>query len=262
MPDLGMLKALLGNLLLPPANGLFLLMLAGLFRRRRGAVTIAVVGVLLLLVPSLPLVAGVLIETLEVRAGRAIADPGPAQAIVVLGGGISRNASEYGGDTVNERSLVRARYGATLARRFQVPVLVSGGAPLDTQRAEADAMGDLLEREFNVPVRWREARSRDTAENARFSARILRTEGIRHVILVTDAFHMPRARKLFAAAGLEVTAAPTGFKANRGDPKLFDFLPQAKAMQLSYYALHEWLGIAWAELVRRMRAAHWIAGEI
>ena len=78
---------------------------------------------------------------------------------------------------------------------------------------------------------------------------ILSSRRIRRVVLVTQAFHMPRARQLFEAAGLEVIPAPTDFKGPGDGPLAFyDFLPQARAMQTSYYALHEWLGLAWMAL--------------
>ncbi|MEO8409064.1 MAG: YdcF family protein, partial [Propionivibrio sp.] len=203
------LKNLLANLLLPPTNALLLLALAGIFRRRRWAFWLALLGGVALLAQSLPPVASALIATLEERAGPVLSDPGDAQAIVVLGSGLSIAAQEYGGDTANDRSLIRLRYAATLARRYQLPLLVSGGKPRNATRAEADVIGDILEKEFAVPVRWRETRSRDTAENAIFSAQILQAAGIRRVVLVTQAFHMPRARRLFAAAGFDVVPAPT-----------------------------------------------------
>lgn len=245
-----LLKNLLGVLLLPPGNGLALLGLAGLFRRRRWAFGLAVLGGLLLVAQSLPIVAGTLLHTLESRAGGVPATPGGAQAIVILGSGLVRDASEYGGDTANERTLVRARYGAHLARRWQLPVLVSGGRPVGSTRSEAAVMAAVLDDEFKVPVRWREELSADTADNARFSAAILKEAGIGRIALVTQAFHMPRARALFEAAGLQVVPAPTGFRAGHDGPaEWFDFVPAASALHNSYYALHEWLGIAWLRLV-------------
>jgi len=245
------LKTLLGTPLLPPANGLLLLGLAALFRRRRWAFGLGLAGGLLLLVQSLPPVANTLIASLEQQAGAVPLDPAGAQAIVVLASGLHIAAEEYGADTVNERSLVRLRYGATLARRYQLPLLVSGGRPPKASRSEAEVMADIIEREFGVPVRWREMASQDTADNAAMSARILQAAGIRRVVLVTQAFHMPRAQRLFEAAGLEVIPGPTDFKGRRRDPPgVFDWLPQAKALQTSYYALHEWLGILWLNLPR------------
>lgn len=250
------LKNLIAALMLPPGNGLLLAAFALLFRRRRWAFGLALLGGLLLGAQSLPPVASWLSATLEERAGPVIVDSGGAQAIVVLGSGLERRAAEYGGDTVNERSLVRLRYGATLARRFALPVLVSGGMPPRAERAEADAIADVLEQEFAVPVRWRETGSLDTADNAAMSAAILHAAGIRRIILVTQAFHMPRARRLFSDAGLEVVAAPTGFRGRRDEPPgPLEWLPDAAALHRSYHALHEWLGIAWIELVRAVRSS-------
>jgi uncharacterized SAM-binding protein YcdF (DUF218 family) len=250
------IKSFLGSFLLPPGNGLLLLLVALVFRRRRWALAVAALGGFLLLVQSLPVTSGWLRSTLEARAGKVVTEAGGAQAIVVLGGGLNRRALEYGGESVHERTLVRLRYGAHLARLFDLPVLVSGGLPPRAQTSEAAAMATVMEKEFGIGVRWREDESRDTAENAEFSARMLRAAGIRRVLLVTQAYHMPRARRLFAQAGLEVVPAPTEIPRERDEaPALLDFLPSASALLQSYYALHEWQGIAWAELVRFVKPA-------
>ena len=247
-------KTLLGTLLLPPANGLALLGVAGVFRRRRWAFGLAVLATVLLVLQSLPLVADGLLRALESRAGPVLENPAGAQAVVVLGSGLSQEAAEYGGDTANERTLVRTRYGATVARRFGLPVLVSGGRPVNAARSEAEVMAGILANEFGVPVRWQESRSQDTADNAAMSAEILKTAGIRRIVLVTQAFHMPRAATLFRAAGLEVIPAPTHFMGGDGTELIWlDFLPRASALQRSYYALHEWLGLAWLHLAAKAK---------
>lgn len=244
-----LLKNLIATFLLPPGNGLLLLGLGLAFRRRRWAFALVLMGAVLLCVQSLPPVATWLSASLEKRAGPVIVDADGAQAIVILGSGLNRGAAEYGGDTVNERSLVRLRYGATLARRFGLPILASGGMPPRAERAESDAIAEVLEKEFSVPVRWRETMSMDTADNAEMSAAILRAAGISRVILVTQAFHMPRARRLFVQAGLEVVPAPTDFRGRQGQSTgPLEWLPDAAALHRSYHSLHEWLGIAWIEL--------------
>ncbi len=242
-------KDLLVILLLPPANGLLLLCIAGLYRRRRWAFGLAAFATALLVLQSLPLAAGALMASLEARAGPVIENADGAQAIVVLGSGLELDQPEYGGDTAGERTLLRLRYGAVLARRFGLPVLVTGGRPQDATRTEAAVMAEILDREFAVKARWQEGESRNTAENASRSAAILRAAGIRRVVLVTQAFHMPRAVRLFRAAGLEVIPAPTQFKSAARSPLgPLDLLPQSKALRNSYFALHEWLGIAWLAL--------------
>ena len=137
-------------------------------------------------------------------------------------------------------------YESALARET---VLVSGGRPLRAENSEAAVMAGILKNEFGIAVRWREEQSQDTAGNAHYSAEVLRQAGITRVVLVTQAFHMPRARLLFEAAGLQVVPAPAHFVSKTGGGfAASDLLPGASALHHSYYALHEWLGIAWARL--------------
>ena len=244
------LKILFTTLLLPPGNGLLLLCLAGLFRRRRWAFGLAASGTALLIAQCMPPVADCLIASLE-RQSTALMNTNPeAGAIVVLGSGLVTDAPEYGGDdTASERTLIRTRYGAALARQLALPVLVSGGRPVNASRSEAEVMADILDKEFGVSVRWQETESNDTAENAAFSAAILKAAGIHRVLLVTQAFHMPRAKRRFEQAGLEVIPAPTAFISHQTfDWQPREWLPQAYALRTSYYALHEWLGLAWISL--------------
>ena len=246
-----LLKNLLGTLLLPPANGLALLLLAFLLRKRRGALAMALLGGALLFVQSLPIAARALIASLEAQAGPVFSNAEGAGAVVILGSGVNIDAEEYGGDTASERSLTRLRYGVHVARQTGLPILVTGGKLPRTSRSEAEIMAGIAESEFGIAVRWQEDQSMDTADNARLSAAMLKAEGIERIVLVTHAFHMPRARQLFAAEGLSVVAAPTDFKGRNRQPlTVFDFLPQPRAMQNSYYALHEYIGIAWASLPR------------
>lgn len=168
-----------------------------------------------------------------------------ADAIVILGGGRFRHSLEYGGDTVSTLSLERLRYGALLARKLHKPVLVTGGTPEGDGVAEGQLMRTVLESEFHVPVRWVEERSRNTRENALFSAASLHQAGIRRIYLVSHAWHLARAIPEFQQAGLTVVPAGTGYKKPGGKMELFDFLPNAKALHNSYLATHEWIGSVW-----------------
>jgi uncharacterized SAM-binding protein YcdF (DUF218 family) len=161
---------------------------------------------------------------------------------VILAGGLRRAAPEYGGDTLNGLSLDRVRYGARLARRTGLPVLVSGGIGAGESR-EADLMRRVLEEELGVKVRWTENRSRNTRENAQRSAVLLREANARRVVLVTHGVDMRRAGAEFRAAGLEVIAAPTGLP---GTAPLGwrDWVPGLGAFAGSYYALYEHLANA------------------
>jgi uncharacterized SAM-binding protein YcdF (DUF218 family) len=113
----------------------------------------------------------------------------------------------------------------------------------------AELMARALAEEFGVRVEWREERSADTWENAAFSAELLRKDGVRTVLLVSTAWHLPRAARCFRAHDLEVVPAPTGF---RGAPfeNLLSLLPHWQALRDTGHALHEWLGRGYYALRR------------
>jgi uncharacterized SAM-binding protein YcdF (DUF218 family) len=87
-----------------------------------------------------------------------------------------------------------------------------------------------------------EEASRNTRENAAFSATLLKARGIRHILLVTSALHMPRALPLFAAQGLQADPAPTDFEAHLSPPGVLAWLPDASALDGSGRAIKELVG--------------------
>jgi uncharacterized SAM-binding protein YcdF (DUF218 family) len=194
-------------------------------------------GVILLLLLSIPAVSVFLVRTVDESPPFDIAHAPEAQAIVILGGGVRRHAPDYGGDTLAPLSLERVRYGARLARLTHLPVLVTGGTVLGGE-PEGKLMAAALEREFGVSVRWVEDRSRNTHENAVYSAEILRRAGIETVVLVAHSFDIPRGRAEFSAAGIRTLAAPTGIPSNEPDTML-DFIPSMGGLRTSYYAVYE-----------------------
>lgn len=174
-------------------------------------------------------------------------------AIVILGGGSRLNAPEYSGaDTVSKFTLERLRYGAYLQRHTGLPVLVTGGAPLDEATPEAQLMKTVLENDFHVPVQWVEGKSHTTLENAVFSQLYLARARVRHIYLVTHAWHMPRSVAVFEKTGLKVTPAPTAFSTPSPlETGGYAWLPTARALEVSNFALHEIVGHLWYS-VRRL----------
>ena len=102
-------------------------------------------------------------------------------------------------------------------------------------------MAKALETEFSVPVRWREDRSADTWENAKFSAELLQKDGVRRVLLVTHGWHLPRAIEAFAAHGIEAVGAGTGWR-SEAVVDWTSWLPASAALRDTTFALHEWIG--------------------
>jgi uncharacterized SAM-binding protein YcdF (DUF218 family) len=247
------LKMLVRQLLLPPAGPLLLILLgvwlgAGTDSRVRRSfgrgLIVASAAILWLL--ATPLVADLLTQRAQRIPALELAHAPRAEAIVVLGGGDERNAAaEYGGQPAAGPGLLeRVTYAAYLAQRTGLPVLVSGS------HDETRAMSATLARNFHVDTRWVEDRSRDTFENARFSALILKSYGVTQILLVTDAAHEWRATQEFRATGLAVVPAPAeSWAARPFAPQ--SCVPSAAALARSTQALYEMLG----DLVRRSLAA-------
>ncbi len=247
------LKKLVAVAVLPPVLPLMLIVpgLLLLRRHRRVGSALAWTGVALNLALITPLTVGWLVDALEPAPTLSVDAARRAQAIVVLGAGKRTYAPEFGGETVNRLSLERVRYGARLARQTGLPVLVSGGAPTG-DLPEAELMKAALEQDFGIPVRWMETASRDTRQNAQFSAVQLQAAGIERILLVTHAAHMARARTEFEARGLDVIPAPTAWLGGgeAGDHRVLTLLPSQNTAYAGWFALHEWLGLVAYRLSR------------
>jgi uncharacterized SAM-binding protein YcdF (DUF218 family) len=123
--------------------------------------------------------------------------------------------------------------------------LLSGGSVLgNEERSLAETMAFDLDDGFDIKAKWLESKSRTTAENARYSYSILEPLNKKSIILVTSSLHMMRARWSFERAGFNVLPAPTGF-IDRGQLKIYSFLPSSHNLNLSSEVITEWLGY-WA----------------
>ncbi len=179
---------------------------------------------------------------------------GESIAIVVLGGGVDRAAPEFGRETLNVIALARLRYGVWLSRATGIPLAASGGrgwaAADDPLPSEADVMADAARADFGLPLRWTEAASRDTHENAANTVPLLAAAGVREIVVVTNGWHMPRAMKEFRAAAaaqpaasappLRIVAAPMGI-AYAGDQSALAWMPSGDGAQRLRAVLRELL---------------------
>ena len=219
---------------------------------RNGATAVVIVTACVVFVLSTPAGAGVLFDSLQIYPAikpSRLADliSGPPAAIVILSAGRRAFAPEFsakGAGTVDGLSLERIRYGAFVARQTRIPVLVSGG--LDPPLAKL--MAETLTQDYGISPRWIEAKSTNTAQNAMFSATMLKASGVRRVILVTHAWHMKRAAAAFVGNGMKVIAAPTAFYMLRPDGVLSAITPSLGIFRMSGYAVHELIGGVWYKL--------------
>lgn len=241
------LKALGRGLILPPTASLILILVGAILirRRRRFGWTVFVVGFVSLWLLCTPIVADGLCALAERYPALNPNRPLSAQAVVVLGGGGERNhATEYNGPIGEPIMLERLTLAAFLARRYSLPLAISG-AP-----SEAVAMAATLSRNLGVTPRWIEGGSRDTYENAQLSARLLLPAGIKRIVLVTSSAHEWRAAQEFVAAGFDVVPAPAGVLGYR-EAGLFRIIPSPAGLMRSNSAVYELIG----EPMRKLQAA-------
>jgi uncharacterized SAM-binding protein YcdF (DUF218 family) len=183
----------------------------------------------------------------RIEALRADAGARKITAIVVLGGGSEPLAPEYGTSNLSSASVERLRYGVWLARATGLPVAFSGGIGWggSSGAPEAQVAERIARAEFGLPLRWVEGESRDTRENAAHSVALLRRDGVKHIVLVTHDWHMPRALRDFrrsAPEGFSVEAAPMAL-ANPAESPRLRWLPSGAGMLHVRRVWHEALGL-------------------
>jgi len=168
---------------------------------------------------------------------------GDAQAIVVLSADVRPPLPERPIPLPDNATYQRCQYAAWLHTHWRaLPVLACGGVGPYGGQPFSTVMRRVLQGEgIPGPMIWTEEKSRSTHENAVYGAEILYSRGIRKVVLVTEAYHMPRAVGCFRKQGIEVIPAPCGFR--RLDLRLGYFLPGWKAIDENELTLHESAGL-------------------
>jgi uncharacterized SAM-binding protein YcdF (DUF218 family) len=207
---------------------------------RRTGIALALVSSLLLYAAATPVVASYLLRRVESKLPQST-DLAAAQAIVVLGGDVRAGDGADIPDRLGPLSLERVVFAAEAHRRLQLPVVVSGGTVQGAHASEAALMKAALEDDFAVPVAWTDDGSRTTWEDALYTARLLLPEKLTTVVVVTQAWHLPRALWAFARVGLKALPWP----APRTVPQRSeagDFLPSLAALRDTSYALREVIG--------------------
>ena len=235
--------------LLQPGNLLLLGLLAGVFMllrgRRRGELLVVVSAIVLLLLAVAPIGAAMTL-VLEQRFPRPSTLPERVDGILVLGGAVDPRVSLAYGETVFNSSVSRVLGGVALARHHPEAklVLVGGeGEFFPVGFAEARATKNFALEEGIAPTRLIiEERSRSTHENAVLAKEMIRPETGQNWVLVTSAFHMPRAVAAFRAVDWPVIPYPVDFKV---DPRTglranFNLLDGLGATTL---AGKEWAGL-------------------
>jgi uncharacterized SAM-binding protein YcdF (DUF218 family) len=215
-----------------------------LLRLRRAALAMLIVALGIGYLGSTSLVGDALLGPLERHYPPLDLDalPGNTSYVVVLGSGYAPAGRIPVTAALNEDGLARVVEAVIISRRMHDPhLVVSGGAaPGDTPSAFGYArLADDLG--VDVPRAQVLGTPLDTAEEARAIAALI---GHAPFILVTSAYHMPRAMRLMREAGLDPIPAPTGQRVGvppiRGAQLL---VPTSSGLRKTELALHEYAGL-------------------
>lgn len=253
------------SLFLHPLSLGLVLIVAGLvlsrWWRRIGLVGV-IVGVLVLWVPSTPIVAGWLQGTLESRYPPTPIDSVPsADAIVMLGGALKAPQPPRIYPDLNDAA-DRVWYAARLYRAGKAPLIIASGGTLPWRHPddrEAPVMQTLLS-DWGVPPDsvLLEAGSANTYQNATNTAALMADRGFDRVLLVTSALHMRRALATFRSAGVSAIPAATDYQIAKTERTILDIAPDAGALTGSTAAIREYAGYIvydWRGWIARLRSA-------
>ncbi|WP_455596245.1 YdcF family protein [Cloacibacillus porcorum] len=246
-----LLYKLAGSMIVPP--GLFVLIILFLAwlawrepRRKRLSIALCIFAFILC---AMSTSAGALLITgpLETLYKAELPPQNTDAAILVLAGGSSyddKGSSVQPGVYAMER--VYAAVKLAKSRQEHSVLIMSGGNVFGANdRYEAEAMRDAAKAmgyEDRILVeKW----SRTTAENMKQSANIIRQQGLNHVIIVTNGFHMPRSMQMAALhmPYLQIYPFPGGRLTDPVIRGLSSFLPNSSDLNASCLGIKEWVGI-------------------
>ena len=229
-------------LLVSPLFLIIILVLWGsLFRSKKAG--LAAIGILIIC--SLPVFSSKLISYLERDYSLVpTASVNSADAIVVLSGMVrtidSANGLEYEWGEASDR--IFAGIDLIQENKASVLVLTGGKLPWSVGKPEGEHLRDIAEK-LGVPsdVILLTENVQNTDQEAKAVAKLLNKK-VPNIILVTSAFHMPRAQKVFESAGIAVSPFAVDFLSRAGNTKIMDFIPNAEAFKDTSFFVRELIG--------------------
>lgn len=235
-----------------PLNQALFALLAGFvllrLRKEKAARVLFAAAFSVLFVSSLPIVAHRLARGLESDYPVLSSIDAPkADAIVVLGGTVSNRIPPR--KEVQEISGSRLVPAAWLFKAGKAQkIIVSSGTDYSqadgSRRAESQDMADFLVA-LGVPSKSiiQESRSRNTYENAKYTAELVKDSAMKSILLVTSAFHMPRSVAMFKKFGVtNVVPFPSDHRITNTGVRAGDFLPEIGALAITTASIKEYVG--------------------
>jgi len=239
-------------MVLPLGFSILLVVIGAIFRKR----WLALAGAAILLLSGMPAVGDSLLKILENRFPKLEADSVErADAVIVLSGMLRESRSKRGDPEWGE-GVDRFEAGVQLMKAGKAPLLILTGGRMpwsnrtqtegDELRAAAIARG-IAENAIVVT-----GEVHNTAEEAEAIHQIAMERKLQRLILVTTAWHMPRAEMLFRRAGVDVVPYPVDYYTRYMESRtMLDLVPQASGMLNTEIALREFYGLAYYRVIKR-----------
>ncbi len=209
--------------------------------------SICVVTVLLLVIVCFSPLGSLLLRPLEDRFPPPPAEmPAPA-GIIVLGGALDEEMTLARNEPTLNAFAARLTTGVALARRFpKARLIFTGGAADLAPNAPSEAIGVReLWLSLGIPENRMtfEGKSRNTWENAIYTRALIDPKPDQAWLLVTSAWHMPRAMGIFRRAGFNVIAYPVDYHTFGDQRDLLLARSGLDQIMMFEYAVHEWIGL-------------------
>jgi uncharacterized SAM-binding protein YcdF (DUF218 family) len=206
---------------------------------------ISLIGVIILIVCSLPIVSGKLVAYLE--SDYQLSKPSniePADSIVVLSGMIKTINSKDGLDYEFGEASDRIFAGINLFKEKKAPklILTRGQLPWSVGIPEGEYLKKIA---ITNGISENSILLTENVENTDQEAKAIKkllSEDKPKVLLVTSAFHMPRAQKVFEAAGINVVPFPVDFQKGLSKITFMSFIPSANALGGTSFFVREMIG--------------------
>jgi uncharacterized SAM-binding protein YcdF (DUF218 family) len=206
---------------------------------------ISIIGIFIFIVCSLPIVSDKLVAYLE--SDYQLSKPSniePADSIVVLSGMIRTINSKDGLDYEFGEASDRIFAGINLFKEKKAPklILTRGKLPWSVGIPEGEYLKEIA---INNGISENNILLTENVENTDQEAKAIKkllSDDESKVLLVTSAFHMPRARMVFEAAGINVVPFPVDFQKELSKITFMSFVPTAKSFYGTSFFVREMIG--------------------
>lgn len=238
-----------------PAIGLLGLIIA-LARPGRGGLWLASLGIGGTLIAGILPIANIMIRPLEERFPKYQEDGRPIDGIIVLSGAVDLEKSLDRDEFSLNGAAERFVHFLEMSRRHPEALLVyTGGSLGDPSRSEAQLAAEQMERlGLSTERLLIETASRTTWDNARNTKALLGARAQGRWVLITSAWHMPRAMGCFQKVGLAVIPYPVDYQTRGPIDSLRPFTIVGHGLQRLDIAVKEWLGLFGYRISGRTRS--------